>query len=186
VERPGLETLSDEELAELAKERGDLPQATAAFGELVERHGRDLLSYLSRSGGDPEDLGQDVWFTAWRKLPELFHGGSFRGWLFSIARHKRIDALRAKLARREQWDAGALATMAMEPMMELLVAERQRALTECIALLSPPMKCMVESTLKGMKTGAAASYCQLPAERGARLKHDAIKRLQTCTEGKGV
>jgi RNA polymerase sigma-70 factor (ECF subfamily) len=87
---------------------GDAPSADAAvvraaasgdagaFEILYERYGRMvrgiLLARVSRT--DVSDLLQDVFLTAWRRLPSLRDSGAFGGWLAMIARNRATDHYR--------------------------------------------------------------------------------------------
>lgn len=69
----------------------------AAFGALYEQYRRMvhgiLLAYASY--GDAEDLMQEVFLQAMKKLPQLREAGAFGGWLAAIARHVALDRHRA-------------------------------------------------------------------------------------------
>lgn len=69
---------------------------TAAFDELYRRYRRlvhgVLLSRVPPSAA--EDLLQDVFFQAWRKLPTLRAPDAFGAWLAAMARHRATDHLR--------------------------------------------------------------------------------------------
>ncbi len=66
-----------------------------AAGRLVERHGRSLLAYLRAKSPDAEDLYQETWLRAIRRI-ESFRGGNFRAWLTVIARNCMIDQARRR------------------------------------------------------------------------------------------
>jgi RNA polymerase sigma-70 factor, ECF subfamily len=60
-----------------------------------------LLRYLVVRGEEaPEDLASETWLQVVRDLPD-FRGGitEFRAWLFTLARHRAIDAGRARRVR---------------------------------------------------------------------------------------
>ncbi len=60
-----------------------------------------LLRYLTVSGNPaPEDVAGETWLQVVRDL-DRFAGGvqEFRGWLFTVARHRAVDAGRATAAR---------------------------------------------------------------------------------------
>jgi RNA polymerase sigma-70 factor (ECF subfamily) len=60
-----------------------------------------LLRFLRVYGGDgPEDVASDTWLQVVRDLP-TFQGDAtdFRRWLFTIARHRAIDAGRSRTRR---------------------------------------------------------------------------------------
>ena len=66
---------------------------TAAFSRLYERYGRVvhglLLARVARD--EVEDLVQDVFLTAWRRLGDLRDPAAFGGWLAMIARNRATD-----------------------------------------------------------------------------------------------
>jgi RNA polymerase sigma-70 factor (ECF subfamily) len=53
-----------------------------------------LLGYVQKA--DADDLGQDVFETALRRLGELREAAAFPGWLLGIARHAALDAKRRR------------------------------------------------------------------------------------------
>ena len=84
--------------AEQAAEDGRLVLAAlggdpAAFSRLYERYGRVvhglLLARVARD--EVEDLVQDVFLTAWRRLAELRDPAAFGGWIAMIARNRATD-----------------------------------------------------------------------------------------------
>lgn len=100
---PPLSGLSPEELA-LRAQQGSL----AAYGELVRRFQDRLYSFLLRrcaSSADAEDLAQDTFLRAWRRINLYRPTNKFSTWLFTIAArlassHRRTSARRA--ARRPE------------------------------------------------------------------------------------
>lgn len=69
-----------------------------AFSQLFEHFAPRLKAWLMKSGTSAaaaEDFAQDVMLTAWRKA-DLFDARKARAatWIFTIARNRRIDALR--------------------------------------------------------------------------------------------
>jgi RNA polymerase sigma-70 factor, ECF subfamily len=89
LKRPGTEALvrqseSDESLARLAAALGD-PQA---FEVLVLRHQQRIFYLLRRFTGDAaiaEELCQETFLRAWRKLATFDGRGAFGGWLTRLA-----------------------------------------------------------------------------------------------------
>jgi RNA polymerase sigma-70 factor, ECF subfamily len=68
----------------------------AAFADLYERHRPSIHAYVFRRVGDPhkaEDITSQVFLRALRGLP-TYRSGSFRGWLFQIARNTLVDTHR--------------------------------------------------------------------------------------------
>lgn len=69
-----------------------------AFAALFDHFAPRLKAYLMRSGAPPaaaDDFAQDAMLTVWRKA-DLFDPTRARAatWIFTIARNRRIDALR--------------------------------------------------------------------------------------------
>ena len=64
-----------------------------AFTRLYERYGRLVHGLLlARVGRDEvEDLVQDVFLTAWRRLDDLRDPAAFGGWIAMIARNRATD-----------------------------------------------------------------------------------------------
>ena len=74
-----------------------LAGSAEAFGQLVDRYQRPILSLIARMVGDPaqaEDLAQDVFVKAYRKLGTFDPRRKLSSWLFKIAHNTTIDHLR--------------------------------------------------------------------------------------------
>ena len=86
-----------------------------AFNELVDLHLTSLSQYLSKWFGshhDIEDVAQDVFIKAFKSIRSLKPKAPFRSWLYGIARHTAMDALRKKY-REPVFDA-SLSALPME------------------------------------------------------------------------
>src|SRR5579859_2542399 len=93
VELPdALQTCSDEDL--LARFRRGQREAFAA---LVRRYERELYGYLRRYLGDgnlADDVFQNTFLQLYTKVGQYEAGRPVRPWLYTIATHQAIDALR--------------------------------------------------------------------------------------------
>jgi RNA polymerase sigma-70 factor (ECF subfamily) len=70
---------------------------TEAFGMLVRRYERELYGYLRRYLGDAalaEDVFQNTFLQLYVKSSQYQAGRPVRPWLYTIATHQAIDALR--------------------------------------------------------------------------------------------
>ena len=89
---------SDEELASLARS-GQI----RAFDELVRRHWarirRFLLGYLPH--GPSDDIAQETFLRAYRKIEQYDGSRLFLPWLFTIARRLALNEIRSKKRKRE-------------------------------------------------------------------------------------
>ena len=73
-----------------------------AFQALVEPYRRELQVHCYRLTGsltDAEDLLQETLLAAWRGLERFEGRASVRAWLYRIATHRSLDALRASRRR---------------------------------------------------------------------------------------
>ena len=84
--------------------RGEEP----AWSNLFQRYAPAVLGFLRSIGADePEDLLSETFLQAARDL-HAFHGNEqqFRSWIFTIARHRVIDAARQSARRPAVNQAG--------------------------------------------------------------------------------
>jgi RNA polymerase sigma-70 factor (ECF subfamily) len=85
--------LTDEELLGRYRESGN----AADFNELVRRYERELYRYLARYLGDAslaDDVFQNTFLQVHLKRGLYEDGRPVRPWLYSIATHQAVDALR--------------------------------------------------------------------------------------------
>jgi RNA polymerase sigma-70 factor (ECF subfamily) len=97
-----METAADEFDEALARARtGDEAGFLLLWDELQPR----LLRYLQVLGcDDVDDVAGETWLQAIRDLPKFRKGGAdeFRAWLFTIGRHRAIDAARSRNRFRDK------------------------------------------------------------------------------------
>jgi len=77
------------------------PSALPAFQALFDEHAHAVLSFLTGAVGssEAEDCFQETMLSALRAYPRLADASNLRGWLFTIARRKAVDAHRARARR---------------------------------------------------------------------------------------
>jgi RNA polymerase sigma-70 factor (ECF subfamily) len=93
-----LSTCTDEELL-VRYRKGQ----TEAFGVLVRRYERELFGYLRRYLADSDladDVFQNTFLQVFTKIDQYEEGRPVRPWLYTIATHQAIDALR-RAGRRQ-------------------------------------------------------------------------------------
>lgn len=92
-----IDRVSDRELVERAR-GGD----AAAFGELVERHQQAVVRAALAVLGDPadaEDVAQDAFVLAFRRLESFRGDASFKTWVLTIAWHEALNRRRSLVRR---------------------------------------------------------------------------------------
>ena len=62
----------------------------------------ESLRWMTRDPVAADDLTQEVFLRVWNRADQWSGQGSFRGWLFRIARNLSLNQLRSKSRRREQ------------------------------------------------------------------------------------
>lgn len=74
----------------------DCPERETQFAQHLERHHRQIFSYiyaLLRNFDDAEDVFQQTSLTLWEKFDEYRPGTSFTAWAYAIARFKSLNFL---------------------------------------------------------------------------------------------
>lgn len=74
----------------------------------------DVLRWVQRFAADPDDaddLVQKAWTRAWERRASYTARGSFRGWLYQVARSACLDHVRARRHSASEGGAGAPATL---------------------------------------------------------------------------
>jgi len=124
----------------------------AAFQELFEAYGPKILNYLFRMTGSremAEDLAQETFILAFRKLPSLRNSSKFQSWIFRIAQNNVYQAFRAKRPQmlsideetsKELSDVQKLATPRSDPEDEFLSDELQLVIQNAISALPEKYK----------------------------------------------
>lgn len=139
--------LSDETLiARYA--RGD----AGAFAALYRRHELRIWRYLERNvrnRATAEELMQEVWFAVARDAERYRPTARFTTWLFTIARNRMIDAVRARRAHLSLDAVGHEAETVVErltaaadsgPAAAAEAREQAAALREALARLPPEQR----------------------------------------------
>ena len=76
-----------------------------AFAILFARYQAQVtesLRWVTRDSVAVDDLTQEVFLRVWNRADQWSGQGSFRGWLFQIARNLSLNQLRSQSRRREQ------------------------------------------------------------------------------------
>jgi RNA polymerase sigma-70 factor (ECF subfamily) len=114
---------TDTELDLIARAQGG---DKAAFGELVRYHREGVVNVVYRMCGNlhlAEDAAQEAFVRAWQHLPNYQPRSAFRNWLYRIATHVALDALRHE---RGTEDVDELSVAAEEGGPEIKVVSKER------------------------------------------------------------
>ena len=116
----------------------------AAFALLYRRHELRVWHYLERNVGNralAEDLLQEVWFAVAREAPGYRPTARFTTWLFTIAHHRVIDAIRARREHLSLESMGYEASgTAAGPLAEAVAREQASALARALSELPPEQR----------------------------------------------
>lgn len=184
--------LTDEEL--LARYRAGY---TAAFTELVRRYERELYNYLRRYLGDAtlaEDVFQNTFLQLHLKLDLYEKGRLVRPWLYTIATHQAIDAMR-KAGRHQavSLDAKApaqddsansfidlLEGSEADPLEGIEAGERQQWVRDALGQLPTYLRSVVVMAYyQGLKYREIAEALDIPVGTVKSRLHAAVAKLAT-------
>ena len=172
----------------------------AAFGILVEKYQKSVHALIWRKIGDyhdAEDITQDAFLQAYKKLSTLKNPDQFAGWLYVIANRLCIDWMRKqKLIQQRKPAMQSLENTPMEEIeessytqhvLEQRVTERteyRHALVQRLLEKLPENERMVVTLyyLDEMSTKEIGKYLGVPVNTIASRLHRARKRLQTDRE----
>jgi RNA polymerase sigma-70 factor (ECF subfamily) len=152
----------------------------AGFLQLWRALQPPLLRFLRVIGcEDPEDVASETWLQVVRDLPR-FTGGEedFRRWLFTIGRHRAIDAARARSRRPATAASTGLEVMADRQLVEDQVLDGmsvQRAVALLAGLSRDQAEAVALRVLAGLETpdvarilGKSAGAVRVALHRGLR------------------
>ena len=117
---------SDAELVE-ASASGSL----GAFGELIQRHENAVCAIAFAATGDralSEDIGQETFVAAWKKLDRVEEPDKTRGWLCGTARNLSKMALRKRRREVASPNAGASEHSSEPSPLDAAIASEQQEL----------------------------------------------------------
>jgi len=176
-----------ENLVELARQG-----CADSFEILVREFQLPLRAFLIAKIGDAaaaDDLAQEVFLAAFRSVGGLNRNRSFRSWLFTVARNKAVDHLRAKTRIKES-PSGSLEQLLAQPQSELFLANSSliKTLHDCLTKLKPRSRSIVNQFYFENKTSEDIS-AQLKTKSSAvrmslmRIRKTLAKCIQTNSAG---
>lgn len=175
---------TDETLAKEAK-RG----STAAFESLVRRNQslvRGFLRRLTGSAAAADDLAQETFLLAWRRIGSYEAKGSFKGWIVRIAYTQFLQERRSRqsAARRDEAymmdaetvqndAAGVEAKLDLDRILALLSPEQRAAMALCYG---EGMSHQEAADALGLPLGTVKSHVLRGREKAlAALTHQEVR-----------
>jgi len=158
----------------------------AAAAELVRRHAQAVARYLAAAGAsdDVEDLVQETFFRAFRKISGFRGGASFRTWVIAIGSNALKDA-RRRMRRRPvvPLETDEVADEHGDPHAEVVGRDLETRLGECVARL-PPMQrdVFLLRAQQGMEYEDIAGALGTTVGAARVHFHHALKRLKEWLE----
>ncbi len=174
----------------------EVERRRTALRRLMSEHGAVIYGYCARMVQDDAlaaDVHQQVFEQAYRDLDALRDEANARSWLFGIAQHRCLDALKARRRRESRVvpanddDLDAVAATEPEAWEQIDAARRAEALDACVRRLSPESRTAVLLRFQeGMTYEHMSRICrEKPATLQARVAR-AMPLLRKCLERKGV
>jgi RNA polymerase sigma-70 factor, ECF subfamily len=163
-----------------------------AFGELVRRYRPRILAlalHLCGSESEAEDIAQEVFFKAYRKL-DTFEGRSeFFTWVYRMAVNRSLNARRDRSRRRETTMDDPRVAIAVavdadgDPARAAELRQVYTLLVAALDRLPPDMRTsVVLVVLQGLSQAEAAVVQACSPGTVAWRIHEARQRLRTAVE----
>lgn len=170
---------------------------TEAFGILVRRYERELYGYLRRYLGDSslaEDVFQNTFLQLYLKSAQYESGRPVRPWLYTIATHQAIDALRRNarhqiLSLEQKREEGAdgelrnlldtLESRGPAPMDNVSAQERKEKVRAGVDRLPDFLRdVVILAYYQGLKYREIAEVLDIPVGTVKSRLHAALLKLQ--------
>jgi RNA polymerase sigma-70 factor (ECF subfamily) len=155
-----------------------------AFGVLYDRYINRVGAYCLRelrNREEAEDATSATFHKALAALPR-FHGASFGGWLFTIARNEIVNCRRTRWSGQPLLDEIALADPAPSPEEIALAAEADRSVEALVARLPPNQRQVVQLRRAGLTDQEIAQVLGLSHGNVRVIQHRAVQRLSALRE----
>ncbi|HET9074558.1 MAG TPA: RNA polymerase sigma factor [Solirubrobacteraceae bacterium] len=153
----------------------DLPP----FQRLLDAHATEVHRFLlaAMGPGEADDVYQETWVAALRAYPRLRSAENLRGWIFTIARHKALDAHRAR--RHRAVPAGDALPDLPDPSAGTHLAPPDEDLWVTVAGLPPKQRTAVALRfLLDADYGSVAAMMGISEAAARRNVHEGLTRLR--------
>jgi RNA polymerase sigma factor (sigma-70 family) len=166
----------------------------SAFGTLMREYGRPLYRYCCQVLRDPtlaDDALQTTFLQAYRDIERFGRRSTLRAWLFGIATHRCLDALKKRQRERlrlvPEESAPELPAEAVQVEAEVARSSLSEALARCVEQLEARVRsALLLRYLQELSyPEMAAVLNEAPATLQARVSR-ALPVLRRCLETHGV
>jgi RNA polymerase sigma-70 factor, ECF subfamily len=164
---------------------------SGALRFLYERYATGVLALLSRmlgSAAEAEEQLQEVFVVLWREAARFDpERGSLRAWLYTMARRRALDLIRARQSRPQPGsdeDVSQSPTRANEkteetPEKNVSAKQRANAVSEAISQLPPKQREVLDlAYFQGLSQYEIASKLNVPIGTIKSRVRDAMIRLR--------
>jgi len=170
------ESLPDDELV-LRARQGE----TRAFDALYARYAREITAFVRSQMSSTPDAAEDVTseiFTKVYRFLDRYQNGSFRGWLYQIARNAITDSYRRQRPVTPLAEDLQLESRGPTLDEQAIATEARERLEAALLTLAPTPRRILELRLKGY--GLAEICAELGMELSAvkSAQHRAFRRLR--------
>lgn len=177
------------DLDEDVLERLDAGDVRGALDRLMRRHGTTVFRYCREALRDPvlaEDVHQQIFIEAYRDLPRFARRSSLRTWLFGVARHRVLDAAKARTRARghfEQVEVRDTPDLRADPGTSLDDARWCEAMMLCLDRLNEHVRtALLLRYQQGFTFEEMAEICRESAGTLQARVARALSGLRTCIE----
>ncbi len=163
-----------------------------AFGELVRRYRPRILAlalHLCGTESEADDIAQEVFFKAYRKLASFEGRSEFFTWVYRMAVNRSLNARRDRSRRREttmddpRVDIAVAVDAAGDPARAAELRQVYSLLIAALDRLPPEMRTsVVLVVLQGLSQAEAAVVQACSPGTVAWRIHEARQRLRTAVE----
>ena len=188
------ECVAGERRALDAVDRGDHREALRV---LMETYGDAIYGFCLRMVREPDlaaDVHQTVFVQAWEGLGRYSRRSTLRGWLYGIARHRCLDALKSLRRRQRRFElveevpaSAQVSTPDTGAEAQLVDGVFASALGRCLGELAPRIRTAVLLRYnEGFSYTEMSAQCdERPATLQARVAR-ALPVLRRCLESQGL
>lgn len=174
--------LADDDLVRIAR-NGGVPVLSReiAFDTLYRRYAGELEGFIAARVMDADlaaDLTSQVFTKAFAALPR-YEAGSFRGWLYAIARNAITDAWRRQRPTAPLERASLMPAPEDGPEAQAIRAEATRRLHMALSELSPDQQRIVRLRLDGLTGPEIARRLGMHPDAVKSAQYRAFTRLRT-------